>query len=71
MGTVQAEQKPVLQKTRVRGLSLKQGVTLGSGDPRGQRNLKWGFPPNMETGSPVQAYKHSSKECSVEKNINV
>lgn len=30
-----------------------------------------GFPPNMEAGSPVQTYKHSSKECSVEKNMNV
>ena len=44
---------------------------MGSGDPQGQRNLKWGFPPNMEAGSPVQTYKHSSKECRVEKNMNV
>ena len=25
----------------------------------------------METGSPAQTYKHSSKECSVEKTTNV
>ena len=25
----------------------------------------------METGRPAQTYKHSSKECRVEKNMNV
>ena len=60
MDTIQAEQNPVREGTRVLGA----GVALGCGDPQSQRNWKWGFSANRTAGSPAQTYKHFSKERS-------